>query len=1401
MGKHFLIFISYIFFSQFSQAQSYREYRLPEGTTAQDYHPGIIVVKTRQVALTNGRTKSRPLEELASQIGAIETKPALTWVQNARARKSSNKLSSYYKLKFASGADVIGTINQLLQYEEVEYAEPYFKMSPLFIPNDPEALAGGSQYYLEMINAFNAWTIEKGERDITIGVLDTGADLDHEDLINNISYNKNDPINGIDDDGNGLIDDFAGWDIADNDNDPSDEQNTHGSNVAGICAAQTNNATGMAGTGFRAKFLPIKIFESLNGGLGRGYEGIALAADLGCDVINLSWGQAGGFSQFGQDMINYAVLERDVVVVAAAGNTHAELDFYPASFDNVLSVGATDIGDNKASWATYSTKIDLMAPGNDILSTANNGGYSTGSGTSFSSPMVAGTAALVRARFPDLNARQVMERIRVTTDDIYDLPGNAGYFGLLGKGRLNMLSALTDNSSPAVRAMTLNYDNGSGAFAYFDDTIKLTVNFKNFLFPTSNARVSLSCHSPYVVMLDSTFELGALGTLDSVHHTFTIYLKPEMPYRQKLRFRLDIEDGIYEDFQYLEFFTSPHSVDLKAGDLELTLVDRGDLGYVMDGYKKGLGLRYRGENLLHHIGLITATSASAVSDNVVKDFTLNTRNYDFDDVVQIKLYNNSIAYRDVRSTFEEVYATIGIRVEQKALAWENKDFILLEYRVTNISGADINGLKTALFADWDLQDYSKNKAWWDNANGLAYVHESAQNNLYAGIALCDASNPIHYALDKASFNGNATETDHLLDESEKYNFVSSGLGKNQAGVMGEGNDVAHFVGKQLPVLAANESRKITFILSAGNSLADLQTKIAEAKILYNQYLQNPPLLHTALTCLGTSANLNPPQGTHYEFYQDIDLTNRLFSGESYNTPVVNNTQTYYVVNVDKAYQSDIFRVRAAVDEINADFNMDQRPLLLDETGNSMVHFTDNSLGGVSWNWNFDNGFESKVQNPAMSFGTKGVYDIWFRVENGSGCQEEITKTLTVDYRSLKPEIPDQLICKGNPVTLTAPNATSLRVYTDENLNDLAFEGSAYTMPSVRENKALYITSIDSAYESNPQLVSITIQAPDTEIRFGLDTLDLQQKKLLWVDDLTENIVARDWKVNGVDQGTASSLIVNYEGMDQVNLQIITTDPIGCTDTLNQILTPTNTPAPLPQNFTVCKGSSTALEPGLGKSYYFYGDAARSQLIAKGRNLALESLNQDTTFYITAVDSLLESEAVEFAITFTNIKAAFVLDPNPVSFNQANAVTPKDTSVEAVQWTWWVEDEVLADGADPVLSFEDSGDFIITLVVADAIGCRDTTQQVLTVANITGIEDIAEMGVHIYPNPVQNDLLFMELQREAMIEMTSNQGKIVLRQALQPGKSTLGLADLADGLYMVKVLIQGKNYGQKVFINR
>ncbi|MDX1627340.1 MAG: S8 family serine peptidase, partial [Fulvivirga sp.] len=504
-----LLLILLCFYVSLAEAQP--TYNLPDGIEEKDISQEFIVVKLKadtgggksgrkgsQSILAN-RAHSRFLTYLNDQAG------------NQNIRYQQHPLRNIYKVRIGEDENPVEVINNLLQHDDVLYAEPYFKHERLFIPDDPHAQPGGNQWYLSNIRAYDAWTIEKGDTSIVIGVLDSGVLPQHRDFADNLYINLDDPINGIDDDLDGLVDNRNGWDIADNDNNPIADTDLHGHQVTGVSSASTNNGLDIAGVGFKSRFLPIKIFKSGSDIFANGYEGIALAADLGCQVINLSWGSANSFSQAGQDIINYAVEVQDAVIVAAAGNTNAQLDFYPASFKNVLSVGASNQNDVKADFATFSYNIDLMAPGKSIFVSNGLTSFSTSQGTSFSSPMVAGAAALVRSRFPDLNAKQVMERLRVNADDIYEIPGNENFTGLLGKGRLNIHEALTNDISPSVRIEHFEYTNGLGKYAFFGDTLSIAVNLKNYLTPTTtNARAVLSSPTENVIVLQPEFRFGKL---------------------------------------------------------------------------------------------------------------------------------------------------------------------------------------------------------------------------------------------------------------------------------------------------------------------------------------------------------------------------------------------------------------------------------------------------------------------------------------------------------------------------------------------------------------------------------------------------------------------------------------------------------------------------------------------------------------------------------------------------------------------------------------------------------------------------------------------------------------------------------------------------------------------------
>ena len=332
--------------------------------------------------------------------------------------------------------------------------------TPSHIPNDPYYQSSGTwgQNYPDMwglkkMDIENAWAISTGSPDIVVAVIDSGVDRNHEDLQDNMWVNSGEtPGNGIDDDGNGYADDYYGWDMMYNDNDPSDIYG-HGTVVSGTVAAVGNNGKGVVGVAWDAQIMPIKVLG--DGGTGTweaGARGLVYAADSGADIANNSWG-ANYYSQIVEDAIRYAH-DRGVTVIAAAGNNGLDMTNYsPAGNERTISVGAVDVYDQR-SWANwwssnYGPRLDVTGPGLDILTTKSSTASCMGHpivgtaycrvpGTSLSSPHVAGLAALLLSKYPTLTNEEVRQIIRYSSVDI-GTPGPDIYYGY---GRVNAGNAM-----------------------------------------------------------------------------------------------------------------------------------------------------------------------------------------------------------------------------------------------------------------------------------------------------------------------------------------------------------------------------------------------------------------------------------------------------------------------------------------------------------------------------------------------------------------------------------------------------------------------------------------------------------------------------------------------------------------------------------------------------------------------------------------------------------------------------------------------------------------------------------------------------------------------------------------------------------------------------------------------
>lgn len=341
------------------------------------------------------------------------------------------------RLESAKAKNRIEGIDGLLYIEEVpDYAT-------FVVPNDVHP----NQWNLAKINAFDAFDIVSDASDISIAIVDDAVLVSHPDLQANIYINPNEILNGIDDDGNGYVDDISGYDVADNDNDASPPSSasssnfSHGTHCAGIASAATNNGVGIASIGMNAKIIPVKCKpDATSGGsLPFAYKGLEYAIASNCDVISMSWG-GGSYSNTYQILLDVAH-SRGKVLVAAAGNSNLSAPMYPASYNHVISVAASDRQDAKAGFSNYGSFVDVTAPGKDIWSTvAGSLAYDYKSGTSMACPLVSGLAALMLASNPGTIPDSLESCLKRSCDNID--AQNSNYINKLGAGRVNAFNAL-----------------------------------------------------------------------------------------------------------------------------------------------------------------------------------------------------------------------------------------------------------------------------------------------------------------------------------------------------------------------------------------------------------------------------------------------------------------------------------------------------------------------------------------------------------------------------------------------------------------------------------------------------------------------------------------------------------------------------------------------------------------------------------------------------------------------------------------------------------------------------------------------------------------------------------------------------------------------------------------------
>lgn len=1398
MGKGlFCLLVFMLGFSQFILGQSigfsYNE--------SQNIHANLIVIKLRTPSTSEGRVAFAPQDQL-------DQLKKLTDYENhhqvfaekliSNGRTSASHLQNIYKIKFKEGTNIWRKLSRINQLDYIEYAEPFFKNELMYVPNDPQAdQNGGLQDYLTVIKAYEGWEITKSDSTMVIGIIDTGVNMNHEDL-DNIALNHNDQINGIDDDGDGYIDNYHGWDVGNDDNDPTADDHPHGTHVTGISSAKTDNAIGMAGVGFNSRYLPVNAWNSTSKHLMNEYEGIIYAVDHGAKVINLSWGGVGNKSKYGQDIINYAVLEKDAVIVAAAGNTHDELDFYPASYDNVLSVGATDVSDNLASWATYSHFIDITAPGHDIYSTKNNGGYEKSVGSSFAAPMVAGAAALVRSHLPGLSAQQVMEQLRVTSDDIYDVGSNMDYYGQMGKGRLNVLRALTDIHTPAIRVSEFSYTGNHGDLVFSDDTVNIDLILTNYLHIAENISITITNPSSNVSIESGQIYIERLNEFESYENTdnpISLIVNSDVEPSERLIFRIDITGNNYSDFQYIEIKTAPEYFDISDGNITTTITSDGDIGYNESFNIDGNGVSFREEYIASNTGLIISLDSAHVLDNVINDFKENSRDEDFMAETNVKLYDNSIADYDARSVFKShdtIQSALDIKVEQKVLAWDNvtnNGYIIFEYRIINTGDSVLNGLNTGIYADWDLGDFQSNEAAWDAADNFGYIFDKSGNGIYAGLALLTNQEDAYYSVDIDSLNGNNADIDSIFNDRLKYEFLAQSQ-KASAGVLGDGNDVAHIIGGKNIVIQPNESVKVAISMLASNSLEGLRAALNMARSNYGDYLSKPPLSDTFFACDGDSA-LVDPVGEVFEFYSDASTTQRIDSGYSFKTIPVFNDQEYYMVNLDSGYAGDVRRIVVKPGNPAASFSLETDTLLIENGQSGSIKVGNKSTLSDQWLWDFGNGYSSTVEHPITTYDTPELFNIELIASNPYGCSDTLSQDLLVAIRLERPVVENQQICKGTTTLISASNTDLIEVYEDPGLTILLYTGDEFLTNKIFVDTAFYLVNAKGDFKSAPVKTAIVVKHPEMDFDYKIDTTNFNEKYVLSImnsDGPTDNI---EWRIDNQFLGDGPN--INYSYSDQpFDITQVKIDSEGCTDTLRMTIKPQVGSLPQLEDVVVCNNSSYEIIPQNGMVFYFYKNSELTNLVHKGTSFAIDPIIDDTEYFVTGVDGLLESSSSRIVISIDPVKAVIEATSDTINLMKNNYVDIRDVSINSVDSYW-----LLTTGTFDTVStitdyFDRPGSYNYTLVAEGFTGCYDTTFQNIQVVQVTGLAEVQPSRLYIYPNPV-SDLLTIELkgiyEKAISLELVDIASKRIRSVELFAGDTNhqLNLKSLKNGVYFIRTL--------------
>ncbi len=868
------IFILPILFCSVAVFSQRPDYSFPDNFSTtyysyEDIQPGVdcltnqVIVKIKPAYVNQCSATVINIPELLQAFNFAKTteikklypnhqSPANTYDQYGRKMAD---LSLVYNITWSGDLDIRKFVTELNAIDAVEYAQPRMIVQPMWTPNDTSF---GLQWYLPLIGADLAWNLDTGNYNTIIAVVDGGTDFFHPDLMDNIYYDYTDSTGSGDEDGDGFVDNFRGWDVGDNDNYPqyiNFMNSAHGTAMCGLAAASTNNYTAMAGAGYKCSYMPIKMVHSTYGWIA-GYEGLVYAADHGAKVVNASWGGTIP-GPYEQDVVDYVTVNQGVLMFAAAGNSNNTVPFYPASYENVICVGGTRQTNIKSGNSSYYEQVDLVAPGQGLFETYSPGvgGYGTGNGTSDASALTSGAAGLVQSYYSTLQPIQIGAIMRQSTYRIDTIPGNLPYLNRQGSGRIDMYRALTNPFKPYLYFTERTFTDNNDDVIMIGDTVELAGNMLNLLDTSTSALTAIiTDNSPYVQWLDSSVAVGVVNTMGYTNisaQPFKFITTAGCPLNQNVLMKVIYVDGVDTlNTQYLSFIVNRNYYNVQINKLQTSVTTTGRIGFADDRTLKGIGYRMKGKenNLLgiywNPMGLfISKSGGTSVSDQTLSQGPLGPCcNWPNDaDMVPTQniLVNHSslVADIEVTSGYNDSGAgvnAVGVNVKQKMYGWSdtiNDQFLIMEYQFQNNSGTAIGDWYAGLFSDFDMADsllwnIALNQAFYDTVSQAGLV-QNMSPRFFVGVKILTPGVNVKYYANNSDGSGGHQNVYDGFTSTEKLNVMNPLTPSNISSV----TDVSQYMGVQFDSLPSNGCAVLHMALLIGNSLTDVrnQAMAAQAK--------------------------------------------------------------------------------------------------------------------------------------------------------------------------------------------------------------------------------------------------------------------------------------------------------------------------------------------------------------------------------------------------------------------------------------------------------------------------------------------------------------------------------------------------------------------------------------------